>query len=118
VRIKMVKNKIDAKQGHVGMITMRYGVGIDELLTMVNAALAYDIISKKKNNKKQDVFNFQSPATGRTIESIGMEKFRLALQADQESLHDLMKLTQDQIVTGYRIIDDEQLAALAEGSVT
>lgn len=118
VKVKVIKNKIDAKQGHVGMITIRYGVGVDELLSMVNVACAYDVVSKTKNAKKQEIFSFTSAATGRKIEEIGMEKFRLSLRRDVETLNDMLGLAQEKIINGYKIIDDEQLASLAQGSVT
>lgn len=118
IKVKVIKNKIDAKQGHVGMISIRYGVGVDELLSMVNVAVAYEIVNKTKNGKKQEVFQFSSAASGRKIEEIGMEKFRLALRRDPESLQDMLSLAQEKIINGYKIIDDEQLATLAQGSVT
>lgn len=118
VKVKVIKNKIDAKQGHVGMITIRYGVGIDELLTMMNVAQAYNIVNKTKNAKKQDVYSFVSPATGKKIEEIGLEKFRLALRRDPDVLNDMLSLAQEKIIHGYKIVDDDQLASLAEGSVT
>lgn len=118
VKVKVIKNKIDAKMGHTGMIAIRYGVGVDELLTMMNVAQAYGIVNKSKNSKKQDVYSFASPQTGRKIEEIGLEKFRLALRRDPEVLNDMLNLAQEKIIHGYKIVDDEQLATLADGSVT
>lgn len=118
VRVKIIKDKLAPHQGHVGLITIRYGVGVDELLTMMNVAEAYNIISKTKNAKKQDIYSFVSPSTSRRIEEIGLEKFRLALRRDSDSLQDMLSLAQEKIIHGYKIIDDEQLASLAQGSVT
>lgn len=116
VECKMIKNKIDAKQGHSGLVTLRYGIGVDELRTMLNVGEAYDIIKKTKNSKKQDVFKFKGE-NGET-EAIGIEKFRLALMAHPELMAEIVALCQEKIVHGYRMIDDEQLAALAEDSFT
>lgn len=117
VEVKNVKNKIDARQGHTGLITVRYGVGIDELRTMMNVAEAYKIVKHSKNAKKQDVFEYTSPSTRRRIESVGIEKFRVAIQKDSECFSEMMSLCRDRIVQGFRAIDDEQLAQLAEDAV-
>ena len=108
IEVKMVKNKIDAKQGHSGLITIRYGIGIDELLTMMNVAEAYKIIVKKSSS-----YTFKSPTTGKEVKAAGFEKFRLAIQKDKEALTELIALATDKIVDGYRMIDEETLASLA-----
>jgi recombination protein RecA len=113
IEIKMVKNKVDAKQGHSGLITIRYGVGIDELLTMLNVAEAYNIVSKKKS-----WYTFTGPTSGKEIRANGFEKFRLQLSKDKEAVQELFEVCTDRIVQGYRTIDEETLASLAEGAVT
>lgn len=117
IEVKNIKNKIDARQGHAGLITVRYGVGIDELRTMMNVAEAYNIVRHSKNAKKQDVYAYKSPSTGREIEVIGIEKFRTAIQRDQTSFDEIMTACRDQIVLGFKAIDDEQLAELAEDAI-
>lgn len=117
VQVKMIKNKIDATKGHSGLITMRYGVGIDELRTMLNVAEAYKIISKVKNQKKQDVFKYKAQ-DGVVIEAIGIEKFRLAMTQRSGALEDMFAQCQAKIIEGFRMLDDEQLASLAEDAVT
>jgi len=118
VEVKNVKNKIDARQGHTGLVTIRYGVGIDELRTMMNVAEAYDIVIHTKNARKQDVYTYKSPSTGAVIEAIGIEKFRLALSRNKEAFKEMMDACRDRIVQGFKAIDDEQLAQLAEDAVT
>jgi protein RecA len=118
IEVKNIKNKIDARQGHSGLITVRYGVGIDELRTMMNVAEAYKIVAHTKNGKKQDCYAYKSPASGRVIEAVGIEKFRAGIQRDQESFAEMMGLCRDRIVQGFRAIDDEQLASLAEDAIT
>jgi recombination protein RecA len=117
VQCKVIKNKIDATQGHAGMITIRYGVGIDELRTMMNVAEAYGIIKKEKNKKRQDVFKLGSTKTDKIIEATGIEKFRLEL-IKSGLLEEMVELSKEKIVQGFQIMDDEQLAALAEDAVT
>jgi len=120
IEVKMIKDKLDAKKGHSGLITIRYGVGIDELRTMLNVAEAYDIVTKKKNAKKQDVFSFKSPSTGHIVEATGLEKFRLAISRQEGGvlLQEMLSLATDRIMQGFKMLDDEELAALADDAVT
>ena len=118
IEVKMVKNKIDAKQGHSGLITIRYGVGVDELRTMLTVAERYNIISKTKNKQKREVFTFKSPKDSHVIEAIGSEKFRLEMTKQSEYLNEVIELSRNKIIEGYRMLDDEELAALAEDAVT
>jgi recombination protein RecA len=46
VQVKVVKNKIDSKQGATGEIFIRYGYGIDEYMSVIEAALPRRIIVK------------------------------------------------------------------------
>lgn len=117
VEVKNVKNKIDARQGHTGLITIRYGVGIDEMRTMLNVAEAYNIVKMAKNAKKQEVYTFKSAATGQVIEAVGVEKFRVAMQRNGTAFEEMMSACRDRIIQGFRAIDDEQLAQLAEDAV-
>lgn len=136
VECKMIKNKVDAKQGHAGLLTIRYGIGIDELRTMMNVAEAYDIVkvSKKKKEQEQDFdskkkkgkedkseeksaeYSFTSPKTGKTVSEKGIEKFRLALIRSPEELRDFNELCQERIIQGYDQLDDEELARLSDGA--
>lgn len=117
IEVKNVKNKIDARQGHSGLITIRYGVGIDELRTMMNVALAYNIVSKTKNKQKSEVFTFKNPKDGKVIESVGIEKFRVSLSRTEGALETMMELCHQKILEGFKAIDDSELAALAEDAV-
>jgi len=118
VEVKMVKNKIDAKQGHSGLITIRYGTGVDELRTMLTVAERYNIINKIRNKQKREVFAFKSPKDSHVIEAIGSEKFRLEMSKQPEYLNEVIELARNKIIEGYRMLDDEELAALAEDAVT
>lgn len=118
VLIKMVKNKIDARQGHTGMVTIRYGVGMDELRTMLNVALAYKVVREAKNAKKQDVYTFAAGGGKDVIEAIGIEKFRVALQRNPAAFAEMNARATECILQGFKAIDDEELAQLAEDAVT
>lgn len=116
IEVKMIKNKIDATQGHAGLITIRYGVGIDELRTMMNVAEAYKVIKVGKNSRKQDVYSFASGG-GSSIEVVGIEQFRQKLK--QENLIDeLVQRCTESILQGFKVLDDSELAALAEDAVS
>lgn len=117
VKVKMVKNKIDAKQGHAGLITLRYGIGMDELRTVMSAGIAYKVIKSEKNKMKQEVLTFTSPSGLGEVSAIGYEKFRLALGAYPEISREMNLLCQNRIIEGLKAIDDSELAELAEGSI-
>lgn len=112
IEVKMIKNKVDAKQGHSGLITIRYGIGVDEIRTMLNVAEAYDIVKMTKNARKQEVYTFKSES-GSAIEAIGIEKFRAELQKSSY-MPELIKRSQVKLIEGYKMLSDEQLADLAE----
>lgn len=120
IEVKNIKNKVDARQGHSGLVTIRYGVGIDELRTMMNVAIAYDIVKKGKNAKKQEVFRFESSTTGEVIEAVGIEKFRSGMQSPSAkgAFDEMMQACVERIMQGFRAIDDAQLAQLAEDAVS
>jgi protein RecA len=115
---KMIKNKVDAKQGHTGLFTIRYGVGIDELRTLLNIADSYNIIKRSKNAKKQDVFSYKTEA-GELIEEIGLEKFRVSMQKTAGGLpmKEMKNKCLEKIVSGYEMISDDELASLADHAV-
>jgi recombination protein RecA len=115
IEVKMIKNKIDATQGHSGLITIRYGVGIDELRTMLNVAQAYNLVKVKKNKQKQDVFVYSS-SEGQEIEVVGIERFRMEL-TKHRLIDELIHRCTENILQGFKMLDDEQLAQLAEDAV-
>ncbi len=116
VEVKNIKNKLDAKQGHTGLVTLRYGVGIDEIRTMINVAVAYKIASSKKNPKKQDVFLYKA-TNGEVVEAVGLEKFRFELFKNRAVFADMANLCRDAIMNDMRNISDEELAELETNAV-
>lgn len=116
VLVKNVKNKIDVRQGHTGLVTLRYGVGIDEMRTMLNVAEAYGIVIAKKGRNKQITFCFKSPSSAQVVEATGIEKFRYAMQKS-ETFAEMQNLCIERILQGYKAIDDEQLSCLAADAV-
>lgn len=45
--VKVVKSKVDAKQGHSTNIFIRYGYGIDDYLSIIEAGVTYKLIKKE-----------------------------------------------------------------------
>ena len=118
ILVKMVKNKIDARQGHSSLITLRYGIGIDELRTMLNIAQAYKIVKMSKNGHGTDVFTFESPGGHGVVQGVGAEKFRVALKQNPQANSELLALSINQVVEGFKAIDDAELAELAETAIS
>lgn len=116
IEVKMIKNKIDAKQGHAGIVAIRYGVGLDELRTMLTVAEAYGVVKKTKMKNNQISFSFKSPTDGKEVKGIGIEKFRVALQKN-DRIDEMIQICTQHIIDGFRMIDDEQLAELAENAI-
>lgn len=119
ILVKNVKNKIDARQGHVGVVTIRYGTGVDEMRTMINVAEAYKILEKTKNATKQQVFTYRNEAKGFTISAVGLEKFRAELlnPNNKEAYDDLMNSCIERIMTGLKVVSDEDLASLESDAI-
>lgn len=46
-RVKVIKNKLDAKAGHTADIFIRFGQGIDELYSLIEAGVANKLIKKE-----------------------------------------------------------------------
>lgn len=46
VQVKVVKNKMDGKQGHTGEIFIRYGSGVDEYLGLIASAIPRKIVEQ------------------------------------------------------------------------
>lgn len=117
VEVKNVKNKIDSKQGHSGMVTLRYGIGIDEMRTLLNVGTAYSIVKLTRNARKQEVYTFTT-SKGVVIECIGVEKFRSALKQNDAAFDEFKDLCIDKIAEGMKAISDEEVSTLAEGAIT
>lgn len=69
-QVKVVKNKIDAKQGQTHVIFLRYGQGIDELYSLIEAATYHKVVRKAGST-----YQFEDD-----IKIVGREKFRKFLK--------------------------------------
>lgn len=69
--VKVVKSKVDAKQGHTTNIFIRYGYGIDDYLSIIEAGVTYKLIKKQGAYFEYKDHRFQ-----------GKEKFRKFLMGE------------------------------------
>lgn len=121
VEAKNIKNKVDALQGHTMLFTIRYGVGIDELRSMLNVATAYGIIkTQKPKNKEKGRHVFSSPSTGVVVDGSTIESFRANISKPENTdvLKELLIACQETIVREYRVLDDNEINKLEEDSFT
>lgn len=116
VEVKNIKNKVDAKQGHTGLITLRYGIGIDEVRTMINVAVAYKIATMSKNARKQEVYKFR-PEGGKEIEVIGLEKFRRALAQNPQIFQAMSAICHERMMDHMKGISDDELSDLETDAI-
>jgi len=80
VQVKVVKNKADAKQGHGGEVFIRYGYGLDDYLSIIEAGVTRKIIGKTGASFDYNGERF-----------VGKEKFRAYL-IDNDSVREEIKM--------------------------
>jgi len=119
VMVKNIKNKVDARQGHVGVVTIRYGTGVDEIRTMINVAEAYKVVNISKNGLKQQVFTYENESKNLKLTSTGLEKFRsdLLLAANKAVFEDMIATCTEKIMQGLKIVSDDDLASLETDAI-
>lgn len=76
--VKVIKSKVDAKQGHTCNIFIRFGQGIDDYYSMIESGVAHKIVKKSGAFFEFEAQKFQ-----------GREKFRKFLMADQKAFKTL-----------------------------
>lgn len=77
-QVKVVKSKVDAKQGQTADIFIRYGQGIDDLYTLIESGAAHRVIKKTGAFFEYDGQKYQ-----------GREKLRTFLMSDKGALETL-----------------------------
>jgi recombination protein RecA len=85
---KMVKNKLDSKQGQDGIIFIRYGYGIDDLYSLIETGSATKILKKDGAWLQFGEHRFQ-----------GREKFRQFLLSDEAVAADFRKKVAEAIAS-------------------
>lgn len=77
-QVKVVKSKVDAKQGQTADIFIRYGKGIDDIYTLIESGAAHRVIKKTGAFFELDGQKYQ-----------GRERLRAYLEADKTALQAL-----------------------------
>lgn len=96
-QVKVVKNKIDARQGQTHTIFIRYGQGIDETYSLIEAAVHHGVV------KKSGAFlEFK----GQKIQ--GREKFRSFLNDNPKVFEEIRKLLTSVIQSEADDVDPEE----------
>lgn len=86
-QVKVIKSKVDAKQGQTADIFIRYGKGIDDYYTVIEAAVAHRLVKKSGA-----FFEFQ----GHKFQ--GRDKFRAYLISNE----DVLKSLEDAVLKAVR----------------
>lgn len=89
VQVKVVKSRVDAKQGHTGDIFIRYGVGIDDILSIIEGCVTNKLIQKAGS-----IFEVNG------VKYKGKESLRKHLIKDEKLCSELKKKLLDSIRTG------------------
>lgn len=77
-QVKVIKNKMDLKQGQTGEIFIRFGVGIDEYYSVIEAGVARRVVKKDGAYYEFGTHRYQ-----------GRDKFRNFLMSDAAVFKDL-----------------------------
>jgi recombination protein RecA len=105
-QVKVVKNKLDGKNGHSGNIFIRYGFGIDDLYSLIETATAFNIV------KRQGAYY----TYGDTRIS-GRDKFRAFLQGNTKICQELKKKVRTEMVLVSKPIADEDVKEDSEFTI-
>lgn len=108
-QIKVVKSKMDSKQGHTTDVFIRYGVGIDEFYSIIEAGVTNNLITKRKGGWfDMDGESFQ-----------GRERFRAFLKENPKVFEGLRKkvLRAVQATAEDMLPDEDELDGMGQLSV-
>src|SRR5262245_43663939 len=114
-QVKVVKSKIDAKQGQAVDIFIRFGKGIDDVYTMIESGVAHRLIKKTGAFFELGEQKFQ-----------GREKLRAFLEGDKAALdelkHAVLKAVRSQaeddpITQGGLVTEEDEVDALIAASL-
>lgn len=104
---KMVKNKLDSKNGQDGIVFIRFGYGIDDLYSLIETAVVNKIAKKEGSWFVFGENRFQ-----------GREKFRQFLLENPRVADDFKKKVAAAIVaTGHDATDDNDEDAILEAQI-
>lgn len=102
-QVKVVKSKIDAKQGQTADIFIRFGQGIDDLYTIIEAGVAHRLIKKNGAFFEYDGQRYQ-----------GRERLRAFLLNDKTALEKLQRTVLG-MIRSQAEVDPEAAAEMEAG---
>jgi len=94
--VKIVKTKVDSKQGATTKIFIRYGQGVDNILSMIEGSIAHKLMSRAGA-----VYTFQ----GQTFK--GKDTFRKFFENNPEIYEAQLKMLNDVLTQSTGIVSDD-----------
>jgi recombination protein RecA len=110
VQVKVVKNKLDARQGQTGEVFIRYGFGIDDYHSIIESAAARRIVKKEGSMYTYENLKFR-----------GKDAFRAHLLSEPKTFEALRSkvvdamLSTSVVVTGD--VDEDDIVSGDEDSI-
>lgn len=99
VQVKVVKDKMDSRQGQVGEVFIRYGIGLDEYLSIIEAAVPRKIVTK---NGPTFMYGGQSFR--------GREQLRKYLRENPKAFSDLREKVQEALLRDTpQVVEEEDI---------
>jgi len=97
-QVKVVKDKLDGRQGHTGNIFIRYGYGIDNYHSVIESAVAHNIMKKEGS-----YYAFGSERCQ------GRDRFRQYLIDNPKQYNELEKALQQAILVSSKPVADAEI---------
>lgn len=117
VQAKIVKDKMDAKQGQVGEVFIRYGYGLDEFYSMIEAATVRNLIKKEGSNyvlggekfRGKDALRNHLIGNAKAFEDLREGVMDIMLAASPLAVEAMDEIDDDDIMSSFdqRTSDDE-----------
>lgn len=95
-QVKVIKSKIDAKQGQTADIFIRFGQGIDDALSLIEAGVNHRFVKKEGA-----WYAFEGQRYN------GREALRTYLKDNRKAFEDLRKKVLDQVIAGAVVVEDD-----------
>jgi recombination protein RecA len=119
--VKVVKSKLDAKQGHNTQMFIRYGVGIDDYLSIIETGVVQKLIKREgpmyhlmdQKFKGKDKFRQFLIDNTKVYEALRM-KLADAVNAGAVDASAIELEEDDELIEGFDLEDDEDLAQEVE----
>lgn len=98
VQVKVIKNKADSRQGQTGEIFIRYGFGVDDYHSMIEAGVMRKYIKKSGAFYEMGDMKFR-----------GKDKLRQYLISNSEAFDDLKKRIMESLLAASTIVTEDDV---------